>query len=140
MPKFSRRYVIHGAWRFRWRGLVPRCQPVGVCRWADLRWLNLGTAAPEHVRIADRYPYSVEMLVNRGFVREHQRFVRPMRDGHQVHVGEVRAAFAPVGVREDIVPADLAAGFDFAAWGDAPMEKRIVARDADAGARRFDVL
>ena len=67
-------------------------------------------------------------------------FVRAVRDGHDVHVRELGAALAPVGVREDVMAPDLASGFDLAARGHAPVEQRVVPRDARPGCRRLHVL
>jgi hypothetical protein len=63
-----------------------------------------------------------------------------VRHRHDVHIGELIAAFSPVGMREDVVPPDFAARFDFTALGNAPVEQRVVARDAVALLRRLHVF
>ena len=54
-------------------------------------------------------------------VGEHDLFVRAVRHAHDVHVAELRPAFAPVGVRHDVMASHLAAGFDLTAGGHGPV-------------------
>src|SRR4051812_10737978 len=53
-----------------------------------------------------------------------------MRDGHDVHVFEFRAGFAPIAMRQDVMPPDLSARFNFASVWHRPMEERVEARYA----------
>ena len=49
------------------------------------------------------------MLVDGGFVGENEVFVGAMSDSHDIDVTELGAAFAPVGVGEDVVAANFTA-------------------------------
>ena len=62
------------------------------------------------------------MSIYRGFVLEQQRFVRAVRDRHDVDVLELRAGFAPVAMSQNMMPADFAARFDFATRPAPPNE------------------
>ena len=99
----------------------------------NLARLDFAATAPEDVRVSDRDADAREVRVDRGFVREDAFLFGAVADSHDVHVVEIRAAFAPVAMRQDFVAADLAAGFDFAPGGHAPVEERIETRDALAG-------
>src|SRR5690349_18877957 len=72
------------------------------------------------------------MRVDGVLMREHRRLVGAMRDGHDVHVRELGTALAPVTMREDVMPSNLTARFDFAAFGNAPVKERVVARHTRA--------
>src|SRR5579863_5657881 len=82
------------------------------------------------------------MRVDRGFVREYERFVRAVHDPHDVHVVEFRTAFAPVGVRHAVMTSDLPAGVELSSGWDCPMKERIIARDRvpEISGGRFDVF
>ena len=80
------------------------------------------------------------MPIYRGFVVEEPLFVRAVCHRHNVHVLKFRAGFAPVAMSQDVVPANFAAGFNFAPGGHRPMKQSIEARDADPGLRRFHVF
>ncbi len=62
------------------------------------------------------------MSIYRGFVIEEPLFVRAMRHRHDVHVLEFRAGFPPVAVSKNMVPANFAAGFNFAPSRYRPMK------------------
>ena len=80
------------------------------------------------------------MRVDRGLVREHERFVGAVRDTHNVHVVELGAGLAPVAVGKDVVAAYFATGLDLATRRDGPVEERVIAGDALAARRFLDVL
>ena len=80
------------------------------------------------------------MSIYRRLVTEEPLLVGPVRNRHDVDVLEFRTGFAPVTMSEDVVPADFAAGFDFAAGWHRPMKQSIETRDPNAGLRRFNVF
>ena len=115
-------------------------RPAGVLDGRDFRGLDLAAAAPEDVRVENRKAGLFEMTVDGGFVLQHELFVGAVGDGHDVHVGEFRPTFPPVGVGEDMVAADLTTSFDLTTGGNPPVEECVVSRDALAGRGWFDVL
>jgi hypothetical protein len=80
------------------------------------------------------------MSIYRRFVIEQALFVRAVRDRHDVHILEFRTGFAPVAMRQNVMTADFAAGFNFAALRHRPMKERVETGDPDPGLRRFDVF
>ena len=80
------------------------------------------------------------MGVDRRLVLKEQVLIGAVRDSHDVHVVEVRPAFAPVAVREDVVAAHLAPRFNLPALGHRPMEEAVVARDRFASGSRLHML
>ena len=80
------------------------------------------------------------MRVDGRLVRENELFVGAMSDGHDVHVFEFRAAFAPVAVGEDVVTSDLPACLELPAGRDCPVKESVEARDALASCYRFDMF
>src|SRR5437763_858883 len=80
------------------------------------------------------------MRIDGSLVREHERFVGSMRDGHDVDVGELGSALAPVRVRQDMMAADLAAGFDLPPFRYPPVKQRVVPGHAIATCRWLHVL
>ena len=55
------------------------------------------------------------MSIYRRLVIEEPRFVGAVRDRHDVDVAKFRPGFAPVTMRQNFVPPDFAASFDFPA-------------------------
>src|SRR6266542_5986235 len=100
-----------------------RRAPLPVRERRDLRRLDLAAAAPEHVRVRDWDADLREVLVDGLLVREHEILLRPVRHRHDVHVAELRAALAPVAVREDVEAPDLASRLDLAAGRHGPVEE-----------------
>src|SRR5262245_10305719 len=80
------------------------------------------------------------MFVNCPLVREDAFLFRAMANRHDVHVVEIGTAFAPVTVGENLVPTDLATGFDFPPLRHAPMEECVEPRDSLARGARLDVF
>src|SRR5438105_14393250 len=80
------------------------------------------------------------MTIDCGLVCEHQFLLRPVRNRHDVHVGEFGTTLAPIRVRQNVVTPDLASCFDLSSFGNAPMKERVVARNASARCRRLYVL
>src|SRR6185503_18320185 len=96
----------------------------------NLRRFDLAASAPEHVGVENGHAHLSDMPVYRFLVLQHELFVGAMRDTHDVHVRELGAAFAPIGVGKNVMPSDFPAGFYLSAGGNAPMEERVVTRDA----------
>src|SRR5262249_1151512 len=115
-------------------------QPTLVGGRRDLRRFDLPPAAPEDVRVAHRHSDRLEVRVDRRLVREYERLLGTMRDGHDVNVREFRPALAPVRVRDDVMTPDFATRLDFATFGNAPVKERVVARDARSTGRGLHVL
>src|SRR4051812_28494655 len=80
------------------------------------------------------------MLINGGLVLEYELLLGAVGDGHDVDVGELRSALAPVCVGENVVATNFASGFDLTPLGNPPVEERIVSRHALARCRWFHVL
>src|SRR5437016_3824492 len=83
--------------------------PLPIRKRRNLARFDLAAATPEHIRVAHDDTGFFEMPVNGGFVRKQHLFVRAVGDAHDVDVMELRAAFTPVGVRHDVMPADFPA-------------------------------
>ena len=81
-----------------------------------------------------------QVTVDGRFVLEKHLLVGSVCDGHDIDVLEFRAGFAPITVRQNVVPADFAARFRLAALWHGPMEERVEASDADTASRRFNVF
>src|SRR5687768_28676 len=81
---------------------------------------DLAAATPEDVGVANRNAERREMDVNRRLVLDDEVLVEPVRHRHHVDVAELSPAFAPVSVGEDMMPGDLASGFDFSALRHLP--------------------
>ena len=62
------------------------------------------------------------MQVDRAFVIQEQFLVRPVRDGHDVYVAKLRSGLAPVTMGQNVMTANFAAGFYFAARAGPPNE------------------
>ena len=67
-------------------------------------------------------------------------FVGAVGHRHDVDVLEFRAAFAPIGVRDNVVAPHLATGVDLAPWRHPPVKERVVPSHAVAADGRLDVL
>src|SRR5687767_10210746 len=80
------------------------------------------------------------MAIDRCLVLEQQRFVRSVRDTHEVDVAELRPSLTPVCVRENVVPSNFGSGFDLATFGHPPMKESVIARDALTCGGRLYVL
>src|SRR5438067_690390 len=80
------------------------------------------------------------MRVNRALVRQETLFVRAVRDSHNVHVSKLRPGFAPVTMREDVMPPDFAARFDFASGRNGPVEQSVKLCHTHATSRWFHVF
>src|ERR1700730_12063157 len=63
-----------------------------------------------------------------------------MRHRHDIHVFKLRTRFAPVAMRQDVMPPHFPARFDLASSRHSPMKKRVETRHAHAGLRWLDVL
>ena len=72
------------------------------------------------------------MPIDSGFVVQQQLFIGAVRHGHDVHVPEFRARFAPVAMRQDMMSPDFAARFNFTAGRYRPMKQRIEPRHTNA--------
>src|SRR5579875_142330 len=128
----------NSAHRFRINPVVATKRDVGGRR--DLRRFDLAPPAPKDVGVSYLYPGLGQVAVDRGLVRQDDVLFGPVRDAHDVDVVKLRAAFTPVGVRHDVMPADLAPCVELAAGRDRPMEERVIPRDASIPCDRFDVL
>src|ERR1051326_1112433 len=117
-----------------------RRAPLPIRERRDLRRLDLAAAAPDHARPRDRAATRLQMLVDRLLVREHEILLRPVRHRHDVHVAELRAALAPVAMREDVEASDLASRLHLASRRHGPMKEPVEARHALAGLQRLHVL
>src|SRR5207248_1612488 len=117
---------------------APAPLPIGEGR--DFRRLDFAAPAPEYIRVTHPYAAFLKVLINRGFMREHHFLVRPVRDAHDVDAAKLRAAFAPISVRHDVMPAHFPARFDLAARRHGPVEQGVETRDALSRGQRFDVL
>ena len=51
-----------------------------------------------------------------------------------------RPGFAPVAMRQNVMPPDLAARFNFPAWRHRPMKQRVESRHAHAARGWLDVF
>jgi len=80
------------------------------------------------------------MSIYRRLVIEEPLLVGAMRDRHDIYVLEFQAGFAPITMRQDMMPANFAASLDLAPGGHGPVKQSIEARDADSGLRRFHVF
>ena len=114
--------------------------PLAVGRRHDLRRLDFAAASPEDVGVQHWDPALREMCVDRRLVREHHRLLRPVRDAHDVHVPEVGTTLPPVGVRHDVVPANLASRIELPPRRHAPVEEGVVARHPRSRRRWLHVL
>ena len=114
--------------------------PPGVFNRRDLGRLYLAAAAPEDVRVENRNPCFLEMVVDGRLVREHQIFIRTVRHGHNVHVAELWPALAPVSVGENVVPAHFPSRFDLSSGRDMPVKEGVVSRHALTSRGRLNVL
>ena len=106
----------------------------------NFRWLDLAPAAPKNIGVAYWNRARVEMRVDRSLMFEQALFIGSVRDRHDVHIAELRTRFAPITVREDVMPPDFAPSVDFPARGNGPVKKRIEARHPHAGSGGFHVL
>src|SRR5689334_20517357 len=100
---------------------LPR-QPIAIDLRRNFRRLNLTAPPPENVCIRDWNVTTAKMPIDGIFMSEQQLFIGAVRHGHNIDVFEFRAAFAPVAMRQDMVTADFAARFDFAAWRHRPVK------------------
>ena len=69
------------------------------------------------------------MSIDGRLVIKEQLFVSAVRYGHDVDILEFRSGFAPVAMRQNMVPADFAARFDFTTLRHRPMKQRIESCD-----------
>src|SRR5690349_6199546 len=112
---FQRKPRISGFSGWSERRCSHLCHPVAVRLGGNFAGLDLAATAPEDICVADWDADRSEMGIDRGLVREDPVLLGPVTDGHDIHVVEVGAAFAPVTMGEDVVPADFAAGLDLTA-------------------------
>ena len=101
---------------------------------------DFAAAAPEDVGVADGDADGLEVFVDGCFVSHDAVFFGAVNDAHDVDVAEEGPAFTPVAVGHAVVATDLGTGFDFAAFGDGPVEEAVEAGDALAGVGGFGVL
>ena len=80
------------------------------------------------------------MPIDRRLVFEEERFVRSVRDRHDVDVAKFRSGFAPVAMGQDLVPPDFAARLNFTTRRHGPMEERVETGYPHSGCRRLYVL
>ena len=80
------------------------------------------------------------MSIYRRLVFEQQLLVGSMRHRHDIDVLEFPAGFAPIAMSQNVMPADLAASFDFATRRHRPVKQRIETRNTNSTSRRFDVF
>src|SRR5262245_18300004 len=104
-----------------------RPRPITVSKGRTLRRLDLTPSAPENIRVRNWNSETRQMLVDSRFVRENEVFISTVRDCHDIYVAELRAALAPVSMRENMVTPHFAARFDFTSCRNGPMEKRVEA-------------
>jgi len=74
------------------------------------------------------------------FVLKQQLFVRPMRNPHDIDILEFRTGLPPVAMRQNMMPPDFAARFDFATRRHRPVKKRIEPSNPHSTGRWFDVF
>lgn len=89
--------------------------PVFVSEGRDFRGLDLAASAPEDIGVGDRDAGFDKVGVDGGFELHDAIFLCAVGDGHDVHIIELRAALAPVAVREALMATDLGAGLFFPA-------------------------
>ena len=80
------------------------------------------------------------MAIDSRLVLEQAVLLRSMRHGHDVHIVELRPAFAPIAMGENLVTPDFAARLNFAPVRHRPMKQCVEARDARAGLAGLDVF
>ena len=80
------------------------------------------------------------MPINRRFVLKQQLFVRPVCNRHDVDVAKLRTSLAPITVGQDMMAADFATRFYFAAGRHGPMKQTVESCDAETAGGWFDVL
>ena len=80
------------------------------------------------------------MSIDRRLVLEEERFVRPVRDRHDVDVAKFRSGLAPVTMGQNLMPPDFAARLHFASRRHGPMKERVETRHPHSAGRRLHVL
>ena len=106
----------------------------------DLAGFDFASTAPENVCVTDRNADRFQVCIDRGLVRQHQLFLRAVRDAHHVDIAKLSAALAPVGMSHDVESTNLPAGFYLASFGHRPVKQRVEFGNALAGAERFDMF
>ena len=81
----------------------------------------------------------LEVFVNGRFVRQHNGLVRSVHDAHHIHVVKLGTAFAPVGVRHDVMPAHFLPRLNLAPRRHGPVKQRVEAGDALAVLQRAEL-
>src|SRR5690349_4254755 len=122
----------------RLRGYL--AQPIPINHRRNFRRLDLAAAAPKNIGIRNRDIFRSEMRVDRRLVLEQSRFVSTVRDGHDIDVAKLRTAFAPVTMREDMMPSHLTTYFNLAARRHRPMKERVESRHSHTARARFHVF
>src|ERR1041384_342118 len=114
--------------------------PFPVSGWRNLARFDFAAATPEHVRVAHLDPGFFKMPVDCSLVCEQQLLVGAVGDAHDVDVMKLGAAFPPVGVRHDVVPADCLARVDLALRRHGPVKQGVVASHLFAAGHGFHVF
>src|SRR4051812_49348290 len=94
------------------RHLAP---PFAVDLRRDLRWFDFTPATPENVGVSYGHSNCLQVPIDRSLVFEEERLFRSVRDGHNVHVLELRSAFSPIAMRQNVMAPDFSPRFDFTA-------------------------
>ena len=114
--------------------------PTLVFERRDFARLDLASAAPEDVAVADGYSLGGEMPVDRTLVREKQILIRAVRDAHDVDVIEFLAPLSPIGVSHDVEPPDFPPGVEFLSRGNGPVKQGVEFGHALAPRQWLDVF
>src|SRR5207253_11128104 len=103
-------------------------QPFPVKHRRNFRGLDFATTTPKNIGVGYRNIFRSEMRIDSRFVFQEARSIGAVRDRHDVNVAKLRPAFPPVTMRENMMPPDLAARFNLAAWRHRPMKQRVESR------------
>src|SRR5205823_11247062 len=71
---------------------------------------------------------------------EEPHFIGTVRDGHDIDVAKLRAAFPPVTMRKNMMAPDLAACFNLTARRHRPMKQRVESRYPQSSSARLDMF
>ena len=114
--------------------------PVFIGKGRDFGGFDFTASAPEDIGIGNGDIGFDKVGVDGGFELHDAVFLGAVGDGHDVHIVELGATFAPVAMRETFVAANLSAGLFFPSGGNGPMEEGVESRHAHPGLRGFDML